>query len=70
MVISKYWFLNGEKKIFRPGHAIIHILPEIPTAGSKKEDMDSIIEKTRNVMQSEYTKLSHEAKALNPKKHF
>lgn len=70
VVISKYWFLNGEKKIFRPGHAIIHILPEIPTAGSKKEDMDSIIEKTRNVMQSEYTKLSHEAKALNPKKHF
>ncbi|XP_073824202.1 1-Acylglycerol-3-phosphate O-acyltransferase 2 [Musca autumnalis] len=69
VVISKYWFLNGEKKIFRPGHAIIHILPEIPTAGSKKEDMDTIIEKTHNIMQSEYTKLSQEAKALNTKKH-
>ncbi|TMW39574.1 hypothetical protein DOY81_015346 [Sarcophaga bullata] len=68
VVISKYWFLNSEEKIFRPGHAIIHILPEIPTAGCTKDDMDALIEKTRNIMQSEYTKLSQEAKAINSKK--
>ena len=68
VVISKYWFLNSEEKIFRPGHAIIHILPEIPTAGCTKDDMDGLIEKTRNIMQSEYTKLSQEAKVINSKK--
>ncbi|XP_065357246.1 1-acyl-sn-glycerol-3-phosphate acyltransferase alpha [Calliphora vicina] len=68
VIISKYWFLNSEEKTFRSGHAIINILPEIPTAGSTKDDMDAIIDKTRNIMQSEYTKLSQEAKAINSKK--
>ncbi|XP_011194917.1 1-acyl-sn-glycerol-3-phosphate acyltransferase alpha [Zeugodacus cucurbitae] len=60
VVISKYYFLNGEKKSFRPGHAIIYILPEIHTAGSGVEDMDNIIQNTRNTMDIEYKKLSQE----------
>lgn len=68
VVISKYWFLNSEEKIFSNGHAIIHILPEISIAGSTVEDMSTLIDKTRNIMQLEYTKLSQEAKAINSKK--
>ncbi|CAD6999320.1 1-acyl-sn-glycerol-3-phosphate acyltransferase alpha [Ceratitis capitata] len=60
VVISKYYFLNGEKKLFRPGHAIIQILPEIPTAGYGKDDMDELIATTKNVMEAEYKKLNQE----------
>ncbi|XP_037959663.1 putative 1-acyl-sn-glycerol-3-phosphate acyltransferase acl-2 [Teleopsis dalmanni] len=70
VVISKYWFLNSEKKMFRPGHAIIHIMPEIFTKGSNTDDLDSLIEQSRSVMQAEYSKLSQEAKVLNFKKQF
>lgn len=69
VVISKYWFLNSENKTFRPGRAIIHILPELSTSGYTKDNLESLIEKTYNVMQCEYTKLSQEAKLLNTKKH-
>lgn len=60
VVISKYYFLNGEKKSFRPGHAIIQILPEIHTAGSSVDDIDNIIETTRNTMEFEHKKLNQE----------
>lgn len=68
VIISKYWFLNGEQKMFRPGHAIIHILPEISTDNYTKDNLNELIDNTRNVMQTEYSKLSQEAKALNSKK--
>ncbi|XP_054742798.1 1-acyl-sn-glycerol-3-phosphate acyltransferase alpha [Anastrepha obliqua] len=60
VVISKYYFLNGENKTFRPGHAIIKILPEIHTAGFAPGDMDEIIKITRNTMDYEYKKLNQE----------
>uniref|UniRef100_A0A1A9UGP9 1-acyl-sn-glycerol-3-phosphate acyltransferase n=2 Tax=Glossina TaxID=44049 RepID=A0A1A9UGP9_GLOAU len=69
VVVSKYWFLNAENKTFRQGHVLIQILPEISAAGYTKDEIDSLIEETHNVMQAEYCKLSQEAKAINSKKH-
>ncbi|XP_030380540.1 putative 1-acyl-sn-glycerol-3-phosphate acyltransferase acl-2 [Scaptodrosophila lebanonensis] len=68
VVISKYIFTDPGKNNFRPGHALIHILPEISTKNYEKEDMVQLIDDCRSVMQSEYTKLSKEAQALKSKK--
>lgn len=50
VVFSSFNFLDNENKIFSNGEVIITILPEIPTKGMKPEDVDSLIEKTRNAM--------------------
>lgn len=60
VVISKYYFLDGEKKMFRNGRVIINILPEISTLSATTENMNDVIDKTRQVMQTEFTKLSNE----------
>ncbi|EDW02920.1 1-acyl-sn-glycerol-3-phosphate acyltransferase alpha [Drosophila grimshawi] len=69
VVMSKYEFYDEKTNGFRPGHAIIQILPEISTDGYKKEDMDKLIEHCRSVMQEEFTRLTKERLALNAKKH-
>ena len=61
VVISKYWFLDGKAKIFRKGHVIIQILPEIATNEYSKDDLDKLIDVTRNVMEAEYMKSHHDA---------
>ncbi|KAI8042105.1 hypothetical protein M5D96_003407 [Drosophila gunungcola] len=38
VVISKYSFVDDEKKTFRPGHALIHILPEGSTTGQEEKE--------------------------------
>ncbi|EDW78135.1 uncharacterized protein Dwil_GK24838 [Drosophila willistoni] len=68
VIISKYAFMDDDKKTFRPGHALIQILPEIPTDKYEKDDMDKLIDDCRNIMQAEYTKLTKEGLALNSKK--
>lgn len=60
VVISKYYFLDGEKNTFKNGHVIINILPEISTLDTTRDNMDEIINKTRQIMQTEFTKLSNE----------
>jgi len=65
VVVSRYHFLDSKRKIFGRGHSVISILPEIPTAGVDKSDMDVLINNTRNVMQAEYQKLSDEVMAIN-----
>lgn len=50
IVFSSFSFLDKEHKIFSKGNVIITILPEISTEGMKTEDVDSLIEKTRNKM--------------------
>lgn len=60
VVISKYYFLNSEKKTFKSGRVIINILPEISTVNTTRENMSEIIDKTRQIMQTEFTKLSNE----------
>lgn len=66
VVISNYYFLNGDKKIFKSGHAIIHILPEIQTEQYNK-NVEDLIQNCQNIMQREYTKLSEETKLLDSK---
>lgn len=60
VVISKYYFLNSENKTFKSGRVIINILPEISTQNTTRENMSEIIDKTRQIMQTEFTKLSNE----------
>lgn len=60
VVISKYYFLDSEKKTFKRGRVIINILPEISTRNTTREAMNEIIDKTRQIMQTEFTKLSNE----------
>ncbi|EDW88532.1 1-acyl-sn-glycerol-3-phosphate acyltransferase alpha [Drosophila yakuba] len=68
VVISKYSFMDDEKKTFRPGHAIIHILPEVSTEKYKREDVQLLVDECQSIMQTEYTKLSKEGQALSSKK--
>lgn len=68
VVISKYTFLDDEKKTFRPGHALIHILPEVTTEKYGKEDIEQLIGECQSIMQTEYSKLSKEGQALSSKK--
>ncbi|KAL5281761.1 hypothetical protein ACFFRR_005230 [Megaselia abdita] len=60
VVISKYYFLDSEKKKFKNGCVIINILPEISTLNTTTENMNEVIDKTRQIMQTEFTKLSNE----------
>ncbi|XP_034473797.1 1-acyl-sn-glycerol-3-phosphate acyltransferase alpha [Drosophila innubila] len=68
VIISKYSFFDEEKKAFRPGHAVINILPEISTEDYEKEDMDKLIDHCRSTMQQEYTRLSKSTQASVLKK--
>ncbi|KAH8410550.1 hypothetical protein KR009_001329 [Drosophila setifemur] len=68
VVISKYAFMDDETKSFRPGHALIHILPEVSTEKYEKESIEQLIWECQEIMQTEYTKLSKEGIALGSKK--
>ncbi|KAH8249019.1 hypothetical protein KR032_005167 [Drosophila birchii] len=68
VVISKYSFMDDEKKTFRPGHALIHILPEVSTEKYGKDDIEQLIGECQSIMQTEYSKLSKEGQALSAKK--
>lgn len=60
VVISKYYFLDSDRKMFNNGRVIINILPEISTMNTTRENMSEVIDKTRHIMQTEFTKLSNE----------
>jgi len=49
VVISKYSFMDDEKKTFRPGHALIHILPEVSTEKYAKEDVQLLIDECQSI---------------------
>nr|CAD7407148.1 unnamed protein product [Timema poppensis] len=60
VVVSRYYFLDNAKKIFNPGKSIINILPAIPTAGLGKEDLNDLMERTRDTMLDVYARVSEE----------
>ncbi|XP_043276348.1 1-acyl-sn-glycerol-3-phosphate acyltransferase alpha isoform X2 [Venturia canescens] len=60
VVVSKYYFLNDEKKKFEPGTSYITILPPIPTKGLTKEDIPTLMDKTWEVMNSTFQETSRE----------
>jgi lysophosphatidate acyltransferase len=51
--------LNLKKRRFCPGTIDVTILPPISTKGKTAEDVDSLVEKTRNAMLEELIRLSH-----------
>lgn len=65
VVVSKYLFLNNDRKHFGRGLSIITILPAIPTEGLTKNDIPALMEKTRNAMVDAFKKTSDEAKQFN-----
>lgn len=59
VIVSKYHYFDTRRKLFGRGKSIVKILPEISTKGMTKEDVDGLMEKTRNLMQANYNFLSN-----------
>jgi lysophosphatidate acyltransferase len=51
--------LNVKKRRFCPGIIDVTILPPVDTKGCTAEDVDRLVEKTRNAMLEELLRLSH-----------
>lgn len=66
VIYSPYYFIDDKKKIFGQGNMIIQALPEIPTAGLTLDDLDSLMEKTRNIMEGTFQSLVAEIRATAP----
>lgn len=49
------------------GKNIIKILPEISTKNLEKDDLDSLISNTQNLMQAEFQQISDESLSMNAK---
>lgn len=49
------------------GHSIIQILPEISCEGLGKDDLVTLLEKTQQLMQSEYDRLNAETRQAHTK---
>ncbi|XP_071442358.1 1-acyl-sn-glycerol-3-phosphate acyltransferase alpha-like [Hetaerina americana] len=61
VVFSSYYFLDGHQKHLDPGHVIMTALPPIETRGLGPEDLDLILNRTREVMLSTFAESSLEA---------
>lgn len=70
IVVSRYTFLDSERKFFGRGHSIVRILPEISTKGMTKDDIDSLLPKVQKTMQEEFDKLNDEVAASKNMKYF
>lgn len=70
VVVSKYYFINDKLKKFRPGTSYIRILPAISTEGMTKENLDELMNKTREFMNTEFQKINEEVRReIEIKKH-
>ena len=59
VVFSSYKpFFDLKKKVFNEGKIIITVLPEISTAGMTAEDVDKLLQITRNAMVKKYHETS------------
>lgn len=61
VVVSKYHFLDSKTFKFTSGRNFIEILPKISTKGIEKDEIDTLIKSTRDVMQKKYEELSAES---------
>ncbi|KAK2584649.1 hypothetical protein KPH14_006996 [Odynerus spinipes] len=66
VVFSSYYFLSNEEKRFDSGHIVITTLPLIPTKGLTKDDVEALMEKTRNVMSDVFHATSREIQLSLP----
>ncbi|XP_015114115.1 1-acyl-sn-glycerol-3-phosphate acyltransferase alpha [Diachasma alloeum] len=62
VVVSKYYFVNDRLKKFGSGTSYIRILPPISTEGLKKENLEEVMNKTWEVMNTEFQKVNEEVK--------
>ncbi|XP_054270188.1 1-acyl-sn-glycerol-3-phosphate acyltransferase alpha-like [Macrosteles quadrilineatus] len=60
IVLSPYYFINSEKRMFHRGKIIMSTLPPISTKGKTMADLDMLMEKTRAIMEEEFFKLKIE----------
>lgn len=65
VVVSNYYFLNDKTYQFDEGECVITILPAISTDGFQKDNLPTLIENTRNVMNVKYKELSNEVQSKN-----
>lgn len=70
IVVSRYTFLDSKRKFFGRGHAIITIMPEVPTKGMGKDDIDSLVANVQNMMQEKFEKVSDESAAAANMKYY
>lgn len=70
VVVSRYSFLDSERKIFGRGKIIIKILPEISTKGMTKNDIDSLTNNVRKIMQEKYEEINDYVEAERQMKYF
>lgn len=57
--------MNKQSKRLDPGNIIITTLPPIPTEGLTPEDVEELMEKTRNQMNEVFVRTSNEVKELS-----
>lgn len=61
IVFSSYkFFMRKKERVFDSGETIIEALPEIPTKGLTIQDVNMLMEQTRNVMIKKYEELNRE----------
>lgn len=61
VVFSSYKaFMIKKDSIFNSGEVIIEAMPEISTKGLTKEDINELMEQTRNLMVQKYEELNRE----------
>jgi lysophosphatidate acyltransferase len=70
VVVSRYSFLDSERKIFGRGKIMIKILPEISTKGMTKNDVDSLTNNVRKIMQEKYEEINDYVEAERQMKYF
>ncbi|KAK2575013.1 hypothetical protein KPH14_008760 [Odynerus spinipes] len=61
VVVSKYFFLNNKSKRFDSGTGYITILPPISTEGMTKDNIQELIDKSYEVMNTSFIQTSQEA---------
>ena len=65
VVFSSYYFLSSKEKRFDSGRVIITSLPPISTEGLNKDDVEHLMQKTKNVMMEVFHTTSCEVQFSN-----
>ena len=63
VIVSEYNFLDWKKMMFRPGRAIIRVLPPIDTSAYSKTNIEDLVEKTRSQMLETLAEISEPVKS-------
>lgn len=67
VVFSSYrTFLDDKLRVLNSGEIIIEALPEIPTKGLTHDDINDLMEKTRQLMTDKFTEITKEIQMKEP----